>query len=132
MEPKQRYSSVQASRISGVSFRRVDHWDKEGVLSPSIQGAAGSGSQRWYSAFDIRLLAVALQLRETGVPLDIVGRMVTEIRALGEINLAARWIVIVGAQCFVVSDPDSALALLEPGQVAHVLRPAPLRELALA
>lgn len=128
----ERYSTPQACRLTGVSFRRADYWARIGVLQPSVMDANGSGTQRHYSALDVRLLRVALQMRDADLSLDAVRSMVDQVRALDNPDLADRWLVIVGTQCYVVTDPDSALALLEPGQVAHVLRPAPLRELALA
>ena len=47
-----------------VSLRQLNHWDRLGIASPSIQPAQGSGSRRRYSAEEVFLLLLARTLRD--------------------------------------------------------------------
>ena len=38
-----------AQRLTGISYRQLDYWDKTGLVRPSIRQARGKGSRRVYS-----------------------------------------------------------------------------------
>lgn len=59
-------SGVWAAHEAGVTYRQIDFWCRTGVLTPSIQPASGSGSQRVYSAADVEALQVLGLLRRVG------------------------------------------------------------------
>ena len=77
-----------------VSLRQLNHWDRLGIVSPSIQPAQGSGSRRRYSAEDMFLLLLARTLRDAQVPLQSVRDALSAVRAQG-----------IGLHC----DPDTLL-----------------------
>ena len=66
------FTSVEVSRISGVTYRRLDYWDRSDALKPSLSGAEGSGSRRHYSEADA---CVAIVLRTIT---DVMGEQTTE------------------------------------------------------
>ncbi len=75
------FDSQQAMGRTGVTLRQLNHWDREGIVSPSIQPADGSGSRRRYSEKDLFHLATARTLRKAGLPLDSVKKVLATIRA---------------------------------------------------
>ena len=75
------FDSQQAMGRTGVTLRQLNHWDREGIVSPSIQPADGSGSRRRYSEKDLFHLATARTLREAGLPLDSVKKVLATLRA---------------------------------------------------
>jgi DNA-binding transcriptional MerR regulator len=76
----QGYSAGQASRATGVTYRCVDHWDKIGFISPSLVQADGTGSARQYSFADLVALRAAKQLRDAGISLSKLQRVVDYLR----------------------------------------------------
>ena len=63
------FSTSQAARLTGLSSRQLDHWDRKGFLKPSLEAARGYGSRRRYSFADVVRLRVAARLRSSGVGL---------------------------------------------------------------
>jgi hypothetical protein len=50
--PRQRYSSGEASILSGASYRQIDYWERQGMLGPrqgKPTGLSGSGWKRGFS-----------------------------------------------------------------------------------
>jgi hypothetical protein len=48
------FSTAQTARLTGLSPRQLDYWDREGFVRPSVARANGYGSARRYS-FEDRL-----------------------------------------------------------------------------
>lgn len=61
------YSSPQACRLAGVSYRQLDYWVRVGLIEPSLGHARGSGTSRRWSVADILGLRVVSELMERGV-----------------------------------------------------------------
>jgi DNA-binding transcriptional MerR regulator len=64
----------QVCRLAGVTYRKLDYWDRVGLVRPSIAEAKGSGSSRRYSPRDVLLVAVIEELSKVGVSLQSVRR----------------------------------------------------------
>jgi DNA-binding transcriptional MerR regulator len=58
------FSTGDAVRITGVSFRNIDYWARTRFIVPSIAEAKGTGTERKYSFSDLLALRVARELRE--------------------------------------------------------------------
>jgi len=110
-----------ASKISGVSKRQVQYWDKAGLVAPSVQAARGRGSRRRYSFEDLLDLRVIARLRETGLSLQKVCKVVAHLhRHHRELRrpLAQHRLVTDGATVFRILDDTNAVEdLLQGGQV---------------
>jgi DNA-binding transcriptional MerR regulator len=76
----QGYSAGQASRATGVTYRCVDHWDKIGFINPSLGKADGTGTARRYAFADLVALRAAKQLRDAGIGLDKLQKVVDYLR----------------------------------------------------
>lgn len=69
-------SSIQdVARLAGVSSRTLRHYDQIGLLPPS---GTGHGGLRYYDDGAIRRLQRILLMRELGLPLDQIARVLDE------------------------------------------------------
>jgi DNA-binding transcriptional MerR regulator len=80
------FTARQAARVAGVSYSTIAYWDRTRFLQPSVQGGKGSRGERIYSYEDLVALRVAHQLRQAGISLQSLRRVV---RLLGGANVAA-------------------------------------------
>jgi DNA-binding transcriptional MerR regulator len=60
----QAFTQELASRITGLSRRQLDYWDRTGVISPSIAPFEGRGMGRLYSFKDLIKLKVGAEMRK--------------------------------------------------------------------
>src|SRR5437764_13249821 len=74
------FSTGEAVRITGVSFRNIDYWARTKFIVPSIAEAQGTGTERRYSFSDLLALRVARELRDAGVSTQKLRRVVEFLR----------------------------------------------------
>lgn len=124
---RREWTAVQAARIVGMTYKRLDEWDRRGFMRPSIR--RGSGRGRWrprlYSFADLIALRVARDLRAQGVSLQalrVVQARLSEQLGPGKIDPLARALLVVtpGRKrldvCRIVT-PDHVESVLQaPGQ----------------
>lgn len=70
----------QLARLTGLTVRALHHYDQLGLLSPSARTPSG---HRLYDEQDVRRLYQIVALRELGLPLEMIGDLLT-----GELDLA--------------------------------------------
>jgi DNA-binding transcriptional MerR regulator len=63
------YRAPQVCNLVGISYRQLDYWARTGLITPSVQQASGSGSQRLYSFPDVVQLKVVKRLLDAGMSL---------------------------------------------------------------
>ena len=63
------YRAPQVCTLVGISYRQLDYWARTGLITPSVQEASGSGSQRLYSFGDVVQLKVVKRLLDAGMSL---------------------------------------------------------------
>ena len=68
------YSTVQASRISGLTYRQIDYMVRTGLVRASLLSAAGSGTQRRWSGGDVDRLLLIAKLLKAGVSMERIRR----------------------------------------------------------
>lgn len=73
------FSTPQACRAAGVSYRQCGYWCRIGILTPSVRAATGSGSRRGYSVDDVRTLAVLRAITASGIPISSLSAVVAEL-----------------------------------------------------
>ncbi len=66
------WSIQEVARLAGVSSRTLRHYDDLGLLTPSYVGGNG---YRYYGREELHRLQEVLVLRELGLPLDALGRL---------------------------------------------------------
>ena len=67
---QQGYTGPEVCKITGISYRQLDHWTSTGLINASIRNIKGSGFQRLYSFNDIVLVKLVNKLRDAGISLQ--------------------------------------------------------------
>jgi DNA-binding transcriptional MerR regulator len=117
----QGFSTAQAARLTGLSARQLDHWDRLGFLRPSLQTAAGYGSQRRYSFADVVRLRVAARLRAHGVGLARIRRCAEALERLDPASdLGQARLLVVGNSVLWARSDREVVDLLKDGQLVLV------------
>ncbi len=110
------YRGPTACKAAGITYRQLDYWDRTGLVSPSIQNATGSGSQRLYSFRDILVLKVVKRLLDTGVSLQQIRRAITQLVTYGVDDLAQITLMSDGASVYECTSDDEVIDLVMGGQ----------------
>jgi hypothetical protein len=56
----------EVCRLTGISYRQLDHWVRKGYLRPA-RPAAGSGTQRGFSLAEVAVVRRMVQLTRVGL-----------------------------------------------------------------
>ena len=67
---QQGYTGPEVCKITGISYRQLDHWTTTKLIEASIRNIKGSGFHRIYSFQDIVKVKLVNKLREAGVSLQ--------------------------------------------------------------
>src|SRR6202140_96817 len=115
------FSTGDAVRITGVSFRNIDYWARTKFIVPSIAEAKGTGTEREYSFSDLLALRVARELREAGISTQSLRRVVDFLRTRKSLTnpLAECHLIVTGSDVQVATSPDKIIRpLRKPGQTS--------------
>jgi DNA-binding transcriptional MerR regulator len=118
---KDTFSTGDAVRITGVSFRNIDYWARTKFIAPSIAEANGTGTERRYSFSDLLALRVARELREAGISTQSLRRVVDFLRTRRGLTnpLAECHLIVTGADVQVATSPEKIMSVLRtPGQTS--------------
>jgi predicted RNase H-like HicB family nuclease len=74
------YNAKMACRITGITYRQLDHWDRSHFIKPSVSEASGYGSMRLYSFEDLVQLKVARALKDQGLSIQKIRKSVTYLK----------------------------------------------------
>lgn len=129
-EPGAGIVAGDAHALAAISYRQLDHWARQGWVTPSIDAGAGRSGRRLYSADDVVRLDLLRHLALARVNPAVAGPLVAHCEvAAGDIRMV--W-GPVGAK-----DPEQlglrvvaageALAAVEANGAWVVYNPAPLR-----
>ena len=114
------FSTAQVERLTGIGAKTLHFWDRSGFLSPSIVGAHGTGSRRIYSFRDLVALRVAAQLRDAGISLQSLRKVVATLHEIHGLEqpLAETYLVTNGHDVFASNGNELMSVLRQPGQEA--------------
>ena len=70
-----KYTTGEMAKLCGVTVRTVQYYDTRGILVPSELSAGG---RRLYSGDDLRRMKVICFLREIGLSIDTIGKLLAE------------------------------------------------------
>jgi DNA-binding transcriptional MerR regulator len=111
------FRGPQVCKIVGITYRQLDYWTRTGLVTPSLQEATGSGSQRLYSFNDLLQLKVIKSLTDAGASLQKVRQAIDWVRAnLVEDNWSQVTIVADGSRVYALSSEEEVIDLLRSGQ----------------
>lgn len=69
------YTTGELAKLCGVTVRTVQYYDTRGILVPS---ALSEGGRRLYSDDDLRRLKIICFLRELGLSIEAIGKLLQE------------------------------------------------------
>ncbi|NNC92843.1 MAG: MerR family transcriptional regulator [Acidimicrobiia bacterium] len=109
------YRAPQVCNLVDITYRQLDYWARTDLITPSIQSAQGSGSQRRYSFTDIvqlkvvkRLLDAGMSLKKIRQAIDILAQQMQTDSPLADVTL--------------LSDGNTIYAAHNPSEVVDVFR----------
>ncbi|MBA3430042.1 MAG: MerR family transcriptional regulator [Actinobacteria bacterium] len=107
------YRGPQTCKIVGITYRQLDYWTRTGLVSPSVQSAQGSGTQRLYSFNDLLQLKVIKSLTDAGASLQKVRQALEYVRR----DLKGDW-----QELTIATDGDGVYACTSDAEVIDLLR----------
>ena len=69
------YTTGELAKLCGITVRTVQFYDQRGILIPS---ALTEGGRRLYSGEDLKRMKIICFLRNTGLSLDTIGKLLKE------------------------------------------------------
>lgn len=69
------YTTGEMAKLCGITVRTVQFYDQRGILIPS---SLTEGGRRLYSDEDLKRMKIICFLRDTGLSLDTIGRLLKE------------------------------------------------------
>lgn len=121
----QGFRTAEVSKLTGLSLRQIDHWDRSGLFKPSLAPSGGRGSARFYSFLDVVELKAAKKLLDAGLSTARLRKCLQYLREnISVDNLASASLVTDGKTVFKLmeNDPQIMVDLLKKGQVAWAVR----------
>jgi DNA-binding transcriptional MerR regulator len=110
------YRGPTACRAAGITYRQLDYWARTGLVTPSVQDAGGSGTQRLYSFDDILHLKLIKKLLDAGVSLPKIRKALDYVRAESKHPVRDVTLVSDGKTIYACSSPTEVVDLLAGGQ----------------
>jgi DNA-binding transcriptional MerR regulator len=107
--PATGFGASAVLKLTGVSYRQLDHWARTGLVRSSVKQASGRGSRRVYSFQDLVALRVVGQLREAGVSVQTIRKAVTYLKRNAEQPLSMLSLIGQGKKVFALTDDPSKL-----------------------
>jgi predicted RNase H-like HicB family nuclease len=74
------FNTKAVFKITGLSIRQIDYWDRTHFVKPSVSEASGYGSVRLYSFNDLIQLKVAKTLMDKGVSLQKIRKAINYLK----------------------------------------------------
>lgn len=74
------YSAKVTCKMTGITYRQLDYWDRTDIVKPSIVSARGSGSRRRYSDQDVAVLRFLKAALDSGLRFDLLREVAAEIQ----------------------------------------------------
>ena len=107
------YRGPQTCKIVGITYRQLDYWTRTGLVTPTLQEAHGSGTQRLYSFNDLLQLKVIKGLSDAGASLQKIRQAIDYVRD----NVADDW-----SKVTIVADGGGVYACTHDSEVVDLLR----------
>lgn len=119
------FTAKQVCKITGIEYSTLDYWTRSDFIEPSVAKGQGIGTKRLYSFEDIIAIKVALSLRDQGVTLQKIRKVVGYLKKHGNNlthPLAGTVLITDGKKIFKVTDNKKMLVdILAGGQLVFAL-----------
>jgi DNA-binding transcriptional MerR regulator len=124
------YRAPQVCGLVGITYRQLDYWARTRLITPSIQSAQGSGTQRRYSFTDIvqlkvvkRLLDAGMSLKKIRSAMEILREQLASNNPLDDVTLLSD-----GATIFAAHSADEVVDVFQRGQGVFGIAVGPVQE----
>jgi DNA-binding transcriptional MerR regulator len=136
-EPAEHFTTGQVARLTGVSFRQLDHWAWTGFLPPSggdepyMPGSSAQRQARQYTFGDLVRIRTVGELRRQGVPLQVIRKALDRLQHLTDDPLRELTLVAITNEVYVcrsreeverATDGQLAFTVLDVGAMLRRLR----------
>ncbi len=119
------YNTKTVIKLTGLSQRQVDYWDRTHFIKPSLKEASGYGTARLYSFVDLVQMRVAKMLIDKGISLQKIRKAITFLKKNFpdiEKPLAQMKFITDGETLFVLTeDKKKIMDALSGGQMVFAL-----------
>lgn len=117
------YAFGELKKVTGISKRVADAWEKTGIIDATERGGRGRGRHRRFSLVQVVAVAVARAIRKHGAGLEVARAAVKTITRLDESELRAavmtgrdKLLLIGGTAADELQTADEAIRLREVGE----------------
>ena len=115
------FNTKTIHKITGLTVRRIDYWDRTHFIKPSVSEASGHGSVRLYSFTDLVQMRVAKTLLDEGISLQKIRKAITYLKKnMPDVKkpLSQLKFVTDGSTLFVITrDEKRIIDVLRKGQL---------------
>lgn len=124
------YRAPQVCKLVGITYRQLDYWARTGLITPSMQQAHGSGSQRVYSFTDVVQLKVIKNLLDAGMSLKKIRSAVEILRSEmdSEQPLADVTLLSDGKTIYAAHSDEEVVDVLRKGQGVFSIAIGPVQD----
>jgi DNA-binding transcriptional MerR regulator len=106
------FNTKQVCALTGITQRQVTHWDKAGIVKPSLGSADGRGSRRQYSYMDLLAVKVVKSFRDENISLQKIRKCVQYLRThLKDVSqpLSFCSLISIGESVFLIDDEQTLI-----------------------
>jgi DNA-binding transcriptional MerR regulator len=116
------FSTAQVARLTGLTPRQLDYWDRRGFVRPSVAAASGYGSARRYSFVDLVRLRVAARLRAAGFGLKKIAQCIDTLQRLdpSREGMSDVRLLVMGSKVVWARSENELVDVLQEGQLMLV------------
>lgn len=115
--------------LAGVTYRQVDHWTRQGYVTPSVNAAVGRGARRLFSADDVVRVAALGRFGKARLDIGLVGPLVAGPEPVTGDQLLVAHLEPLRLEVIAAADLRQALCrsgpcvVFDPAPVLHRLDP---------
>ena len=124
------FRAPQVCKVVNITYRQLDYWARTDLLTPSLQDANGSGSQRLYAFSDVVQLKVIKRLLDAGMSLKRIRQAMEILRDQMQSDnpLAEVTLLSDGATIYAAKSPDEVVDVFRRGQGVFGIAIGPVQE----
>jgi len=106
------FNTNMVCKLTGLTKRQIDYWDRIHFIKPSVREASGYGSIRLYSFTDLVQLKVASTLKDKGLSVQKIRKSINYLKkAFPEVEkpLAEMRLITDGETIFVLTEKKQVI-----------------------
>lgn len=125
---EQGFRGPTVCKTVGITYRQLDYWARTELVTPSIQDASGSGTQRLYSFTDVVHLKIIKRLLDAGVSLQQTRKAIDYLAETEQQPLHEATLMSDGTGIYLCKSNDEVIDLLSRGQAVFGIAVGPIYE----